>query len=155
MAITGAVLLTACANIANLLLSRATARQREIAIRLAVGAHRLQIVRQLLVESLLLSAFGAVLGLALAVWGDRLLLAAYLPADSTDVIVSTAPDLRVLAFTFLVMLATALLFGLIPALQTSRPQVASTLKEQAGAVLGGTNVALRKVLKPPTTFALC
>ena len=146
MAITGAVLLMACANIANLLLSRATARQREIAIRLAVGAHRLQIVRQLLVESLLLSAFGAVLGLALAVWGDRLLLAAYLPADSTDVIVSTAPDLRVLAFTFLVMLATALLFGLIPALQTSRPQVASTLKEQAGAVLGGTNVALRKVL---------
>ena len=99
-----------------------------------------------MIESLLLSAFGAALGLALAVWGDRLLLAAYLPADSTDVLVSTAPDLRVLAFTFVVMLATALLFGLMPALQTSRPQVASTLKEQAGSVLGGTNVALRKLL---------
>ena len=145
MAITGAVLLLACANIANLLLARATAREREVAIRLAIGASRGRIIRQLLVESLLLSSFGAALGIALAFAADRLLLAAFLGSQSSDLTVSALPDLRILAFTFAVLLATALLFGLAPALQASRPAVAGTLKEQAGSVLSS-NVHARKLL---------
>ena len=145
VAITGTVLLLACANIANLLLARATARQREVATRLAIGASRARIIRQLLVESLLLSALGALLGTALAFLADGLLLAAFLGSESGTINISAAPDLRILAFTFGVMLVTALLFGLVPALQASRPQVAGTLKEQSGSVLGG-NVRARKVL---------
>ena len=146
MGITGAVLLLACANIANLLLARATVRQREMAIRLATGAGRWRIVRQLLIESLLLSAFGAALGVWLAFWADRLLLTFYLAGDtSSDTTVSSAPDLRVLAFTFAIMVTTAVLFGLVPALRSSRPEIAGTLKDQANSVVGG-NVSLRKVL---------
>src|SRR5436309_5638254 len=136
----------ACANIANLLLARVTARQKEIAIRLAIGAGRTRIVRQLLLESLILSGFGAVAGLGVAFWADRLLLGAYLPADSSDLKLSTTPDVRILAFTFCVMLVTALLFGLVPALRSSRPDVGPTLKDRAGSILSGGNVALRKML---------
>ncbi|MGI8961074.1 MAG: ABC transporter permease [Bryobacteraceae bacterium] len=146
LGITGAVLLMACANIANLLLARATAREREIAIRLAIGAGRARIVQQLLLESLMLSAFGALLGLGLAFWADQLLVAAYLPVDAGGSKLSTTPDLRILAFTFCVMLVTALLFGLVPSLRLSRPDVGPTLKDQAGSVLSCGNVALRKVL---------
>jgi predicted permease len=146
LAITGTVLLLACANIANLLLARATARQREVAIRLAIGASRARIVGQLLVESLLLSGFGAILGIGLAFVADRFLLRAFLPPESSDIKISALPDLRILAFTFGVMLITALLFGLVPALQASRPEVAGTLKDQAGAVLGGGDVRARKLL---------
>jgi predicted permease len=147
IALTGAVLLLACANLANLLLARATTREREFAIRLAIGAGRSRVISQLLVESVLLSAFGAVLGLALAFWVDNYLLRVYLPAESTgDIAISATPDLRVLAFTFWTMLLTALVFGLVPALQSSRADVAPTLKDQAGAVLGGSNVLLRKIL---------
>ncbi|MBV9613807.1 MAG: ABC transporter permease [Acidobacteriaceae bacterium] len=147
MAITGTVLLLACANLANLLLARATTRHREIAIRLAMGAGRRRVVRQLLIESVLLSCLGAALGIWLAFWADHLLLAAYMPAEHTgDVIISPVPDLRILGFTCLIMLVTALLFGLVPALQTSRPELAGTLKEGAAAVLGGSHVFLRKLL---------
>jgi predicted permease len=147
MALTGAVLLLACANLANLLLARATVREREVAIRLAIGAGRTRIIRQLLVESLLLSGLGAALGLALAFVADRLLLAAYLPADSTgDLSITAVPDFRILLFTLGVMLVTALIFGLAPAIQSSRADVAPTLKDQAGGVVGGGNVILRKVL---------
>jgi predicted permease len=146
LGITGAVLLMACANVANLLLARAAAREKEIAIRLAIGAGRARIMCQLLLESLILSGFGALAGLALAFWADRLLLAAYLPADSSELKLSTAPDLRILAFTLCVMLVTALLFGLVPALRLSRPDVGPTLKDQAGSILGSGNVVLRKLL---------
>ncbi len=147
LAVTVAVLLLACANIANLLLARATARQREVAIRLAAGAGRGRIIRQLLIESVLLSVFGAALGIWLAFWADHMLLAAYLPTDySGDLTISAMPDLRILGFTFAVMLATAILFGLVPALESSRPEIAETLKDQAGSVVGSGNVALRKVL---------
>ncbi|HSU57963.1 MAG TPA: ABC transporter permease [Bryobacteraceae bacterium] len=147
MGLTGVVLLLACANLANLLLARATAREREIAIRFAIGASRRRIIRQFLVESLLLSAFGAAAGLLVAVWADRLLLAAYLPAESAgQLALSAAPDLRVLAFTLATMLATAVVFGLAPALRGSNGNVAPTLKDQAGSVVGGSNVAFRKVL---------
>jgi predicted permease len=147
LGLTGAVLLLACANLANLLLARATAREREMAVRLAIGAGRARIVRQLLVESLLLSSFGAALGLGLAYVGDKMLLTAYLPADvAGDVPITALPDLRILAFTFAVMLATTLIFGFVPALQSARADVAPTLKDTAGAVLGGGNVLLRKCL---------
>jgi len=93
-----------------------------------------------------LSAFGAVLGLGLAFLGDEMLLAAYLPADAGDLTITALPDPRILVFTLCVMLATTLIFGLVPALQSARADVAPTLKDTAGAVLGGGNVLLRKLL---------
>ena len=146
LGITGAVLLLACANIANLMLARAGARSREIAIRLAIGAGQNRIIRLLLVESLLLSGMGAIVGLLFAFWADHTLLAVFLPPDAGQLNISPVPDMRILFFTLGVMLLTALLFGLAPALQSARSQVGSTLKEQAGAVISGGNVLLRKLL---------
>ena len=147
MAITGMVLLIACANLANLLLARAAGRQKEIAVRLAIGAGRGRIIRQLLVESLCLSFMGGIAGLTLALWGDELLMAAFLSGpDSNTLNISTAPDLRILGFTFVVTLITGLIFGLVPALQSTNPDVAPTLKDQGGAVVGGGAVRLRKAL---------
>src|SRR5215471_1482841 len=145
MAITGVVLLIACANLANLLLARAAGRQREIAVRLAVGASRGRIVSQLLVETLGLSVLGGLGGLALAFWGDRALLAVFVPPDS-GLQISAAPDLRILLFTLAVTVATGLVFGLVPALKTTRPDVGRTLKDEAGAVVGGGHGGLRKAL---------
>jgi predicted permease len=146
MAISGTVLLIACVNLASLLLARAAAREREVAIRLAVGSGRWRIVRQLLTESLLLAALGAACGLGLAFAADKLLLAAFVPTDSPGVNVAAALDSRVLLFTFALTVLTGLLFGLVPALRTVKPNVAGTLKDQAGAVVGGGNVKLRKAL---------
>lgn len=145
MATTGLVLLIACANLANLLLVRGSARKKEIAIRLAMGATRSRIVAQLLIESLSLSFFGALAGLALAYWADKALMAAYVPTDS-GLKISTTPDLRILLFTLAVTAITGVLFGLVPALQTTKPNVASTLKDEAAAVVGGGHGALRKSL---------
>jgi predicted permease len=146
MATTGMVLLIACANIANLLLARATGRQKEIAVRLAMGATRGRIVSQLLIETLSLSALGGAVGLALAFWADKALLAVYLPSDSGNLNISTAPDLRILLFTLAVTVATGLVFGLAPALQSTRPDVGRTMKDQAGAVVGGGHGRLRNAL---------
>jgi predicted permease len=146
MAITGVVLLIACANLANLLLARATGRQKEIAVRLAVGASRGRIVCQLLIETLCLSALGGLAGLAFAFWADKALMAVYLPADSAGLSISTAPDSRILLFTLAVTILTGLIFGLVPALQTSKPDIGRTLKDQAGAVVGGGHRGLRKTL---------
>jgi predicted permease len=146
MAITGVVLLIACANLANLLLSRATGRQREIAVRLAVGASRGRIVGQLLVETLCLSVVGGLAGLAFAFWADRALMAVYLPADSGGLSISAAPDFRILLFTLGVTIMTALVFGLVPALKTTKPDIGKTLKDQAGSVVGGVHGGLRKTL---------
>ena len=147
MGITGLVLLLACANLANLLLARAATREREIAVRVAIGASRARVVRQLLIESVLLSCFGAGIGLLVALWADRLLLSAYLPPDSTGALnISAALDGRVLLFTMAIMLTTALVFGLAPALRSSQTDVAPTLKDQAGAVVGSGNVLFRKLL---------
>ncbi|MEX2304477.1 MAG: ABC transporter permease [Bryobacterales bacterium] len=128
------VLLIACANVANLLLARATGRWREIAIRAAIGAGRGRIVRQLLTESVLLSAAGGALGLVLGVAGIRALLAvntAGIPRLGEAGALVTV-DWRVLAFTVLVSLATGILFGLIPALQGSHADLSATLKESSG-----------------------
>jgi predicted permease len=146
MAITGLVLLIACANLANLLLARATNRQKEIAVRLAVGASRGRIVSQLLTETLCLSMLGAFAGLVFAFWADKALMAIYLPADSEGLSISTAPDSRILLFTLGVTIITAFIFGLAPALRTTRPDLARTLKDQAGAVVGGGHGRLRNAL---------
>ena len=146
VALTGAVLLLACANLANLLLARATAREREFAVRLAIGAGRARIVRQLLIESLLLSAAGAVVGLALAFLADRVLLRIYLPADAAaEFVVSPIPDGRVLAFVAGAMLLTSLVFGLLPAVRGSRTEITLSLKDRSGALSGG-GISLRRML---------
>ena len=136
----GLVLLIACANVANLLLARGAARQKEVAIRLALGATRAAIVRQRLVESLVLSGAGALLGLALAWWTGTLLLA-MLPNDGAVQTLSAVPDARVTAFAIAVALLAAILFGLAPALSSTRPTLTSTLKDEAGSVVGGTGHA--------------
>ena len=146
MATTGVVLLIACANLANLLLARATGRQKEIAVRLAVGASRGRIISQLLTETLSLAGLGGIAGLAIAFWADKALLRIYLPADSTDLNISTLPDFRILVFTLGVTVLTGIVFGLVPAFQTTRPDVGRVLKDEAGAVVGGGHAGLRKTL---------
>lgn len=144
-AIVGLVLLIACSNLANLLIARASARQKEVAVRLALGATRRRLIRQLVVESVALSLAGGAAGLGLAMLVDQALIA-FLPARTFTLTLSGKPDYTVLGFTVLVSLATGLMFGLAPALQATRPQLASTLKDQAAAVVHGPSVALRKSL---------
>jgi predicted permease len=147
MATTGAVLLIACANLANLMLVRGSSRVKEIAVRLAMGATRPRIISQLLIESLSLSALGGLTGLAVAFWADRALMKIYLPSDSGGMNISSAPDLRILLFNLAVTVLTGVIFGLVPALQTTKPNLAGTLKDQAGAVVGGSgHHRLRKAL---------
>jgi predicted permease len=145
MAMVGLVLLIACANVANLMIARAASRQKEIAVRLALGAGRGRIVGQLLIESLLLSVLGGVLALAVSAWTMRL-LAGIMPHTDPPLKLATNPDLRVLFFTLAVSLLTAIVFGLAPALQATRPDLAPVLKDQANAVAGGGQAGWRKVL---------
>jgi putative ABC transport system permease protein len=140
----GLVLLIACANVANLMLARATARHRALAIRAAMGAGRGRLVRELLTESALLSLFGAAGGVALAVWGVRVLVAiapTVLPRRE-----EIAVDGTVLLFTLAVALVTGALFGLIPALQASRVQVSDALREGSRGSDGAGRGRLRSVL---------
>jgi predicted permease len=145
MAMVGLVLLIACANVANLLIARGFMRQREIAVRLSLGATRGQLVRQLLTESVLLSLIGGVIGIVLAVALTQVLIA-FIPQQQ-PLLIQPTPDLRILAFTFSLTLITGVVFGLLPALRASKPDQWATLKDTVGAVAGsGGSLFLRKGL---------
>jgi predicted permease len=146
MCMVGLVLLIACANVANLLIARAVARQKEIAVRLSVGASRAQLVRQLLMESLLLSVIGGACGVLLAMWMTRGLLA-LVPVEGNPLLLSATPDARILIFTIALTMLTGIVFGLLPALKATRPDLWGTLKDAVGSIAGtGGTVALRKSL---------
>jgi predicted permease len=144
-AVVGLILLLVCANVANLLLSRAAARQQEIAVRLSIGATRLRLVRQLLTESVLLSAIGGALGLLVAYWGRQLL-----PGT-----VGQAPlDWRVMLFTTVVALATGTLFGIAPALRVTRTSSCDALKETSRSVSGSRTVLPKALLVVQVAISL-
>ncbi|HYO81648.1 MAG TPA: ABC transporter permease, partial [Bryobacteraceae bacterium] len=146
MCMVGLVLLIACSNVANLLLARAVSRQKEIAVRLAIGASRRQLMQQLLTESLLLSLAGGILGIGFSVWTIKGLLS-FLPGDSVTMTLRSTPDGRILLFNAVLVVVTTLLFGLAPALQALRVSLWNTLKDVAGAVAAPAgSVWMRKAL---------
>ncbi len=146
MCMVGLVLLIACFNVANLLIARAVARQKEIAVRLAVGASRRQLMGQLLIESLMLSITGGAVGLLLSVAMVRALLA-FSPSNGAPLMLRAQPDLRILGFNAGLAILTGLLFGMAPALQSMRLDLWNTLKDVVGSVSGtGAAVKLRKGL---------
>lgn len=132
----GMVLLIACANVANLMLMRSSVRQREMAIRSSLGATRSRIIRQILIESGMLGLLSGTLGLLTAIWVKDALLAMLPESMSVAKVNSVTIDARVLAFTFMISVGTALLFGLVPALRSSRPDFSESLKEGGRGVLG-------------------
>ncbi|MGB7355420.1 MAG: ABC transporter permease [Acidobacteriaceae bacterium] len=145
MVVVGLVLLVACANVANLLLARATGRQKEIAIRLAIGAGRRQLIRQLLIESLLLSLTGAFFGFLLAAVAARAVTTFRLPLHM-PISFNFNVDTRVALFTLGLSVITALLFGLLPALRASHPDLVASLKDNPGGLLGGRRSRMRNAL---------
>jgi predicted permease len=145
MIVVGLLLLIACANIANLLLARSANREREMTLRVAVGASPARLFRQLLTESVLLACFGGALGILFASWASQALLA-WVSAASEPLPLDVAPDARVLAFTFFVSLATALFFGTLPALRAARVELIGALKAGRGGASLGARSRLTRVL---------
>jgi predicted permease len=146
MCMVGLVLLIACANVANLLIARGFMRQRELAVRLSLGASRGRLVRQLLVESLVLSMIGGAIGLGLAVVLTQGLLA-LAPTEGQPLLIRANPDWRILMFTLALTFATGITFGLLPAVRASRPDPWTTLKDTVGSIAGtGGSLFLRKGL---------
>ena len=159
LASVGFVLLIACANVANLLLARSIARRKEIAVRTALGAGRLRIVRQLLTESVLLATIAGAAGIALAVWGVELIQTAF--ADARIQNAQTLPrlhdvriDSEVLLFALAISILTGILFGLAPALQISRSDVNETLKENSRGLHGGGNTLRRALVAGEVAFTV-
>jgi predicted permease len=146
MCMVGLVLLIACANVANLLIARAFARQKEIAVRLSLGASRGQLIRQLLVESMVLSFAGGAAGVLLALAMTKGLLA-LVPTEGNPLLIHAQPDLRILSFTLGLTFLTGLIFGLVPAMRASRPDLWTTLKDAVGSIAGSSgSLFLRKGL---------
>ena len=146
LGLSGLVLLIACANLANLMLARATSRQREMALRLTLGASRARLIRQLLAESLLLAALGTVAGAALAQILSRMLVT-FLTTQQTRVFVDLTPDWRILGFAAALAILTCVLFGLAPAIQASRTEPGVAMKVGArGATAGKERLVLRRSL---------
>ncbi len=146
MSMVGLVLLIACANLASLLVARGEARQREIAVRLALGAGRTRLIRQLLTESLLIAVAGGVAGIALASWCEAAMLSV-IPADAGMGGLASGLNASVLWFAIGVTLVTTILFGLAPAMRSTRVDLQKTLKDQGSSVSEGrSNIRLRKVL---------
>src|SRR5678816_3840411 len=137
MGVVALVLLIACANVAGLLLARGVARKKEIAIRLSLGANSLQVVRQLLTESLLLALSGGVAGLVLAPWLVSMLVNSQPRLTIAQNLLNTTLDLRVLAFSALTTILAGLIFGLLPAWQSSRADLIPMLKDDSGGTSQG------------------
>jgi len=136
MAVVGMLLLIACTNLASFLLARGADRKKEVALRIALGAGRVRLVRQLLTETMILAGLGGALGLALAYWSVQLVLR-FQPPIAVPITFDIAIDRTVLTFAILVSLGTGLLFGLLPAMQSTKPELASTLKEESRGSSGG------------------
>ena len=136
MILVGMVLLVACANLANMLLARAAHRQREIGVRLAIGASRGRLIRQLLTGNILLAFLGGAAGLLFSIWASRLLWVAIqqVLGNQRDLIVQMSPDIRIYCYTLLLSLVTGVLFGLSPALRFTRPDLIGSLKDEGANV---------------------
>ena len=139
--VVGLVLLLVCANVANLLLSRVAARQKEISIRLSIGATRARLIRQLLTESLLLSAMGGAVGFFIARWGQALL--------PEPIGTAAPPDWRVVAFTAAITALAGVVFGIAPALRGTRMDVGTALKESSRSVAGRQQALSRGAARSP------
>jgi predicted permease len=146
MGVVALVLLVACANLANLLLARAQSRAKEFAVRLSIGASRARLIRQLLVESLLLALGGGVAGVALSLWINRTLVAFMNTGRSASMLIHAAPDDRVLAFSIFLSFATAILFGMLPAWQATQPDLLPGLKQESTSSGPESRVLLRRSL---------